>query len=225
MASPGDTPPRRRAVEVQVNRVASYDNTTVDQREFLLSTGGAAIGYSEAAGAPASPTSGSAPLARNGTTTTLDDGCAVQPAGRLTGKVALVRRGTCSLYQKSSNAQTAGAVGVILYNNTTGLFSPTVAGTPPITVPVIAISAADGAVIDAQIQAGQVSINWTPDEVNFPNPTGGLVSSFSSYGLAPDLALKPSYLVKIRLLKALGNTANPMDWETWTSPTVTLARP
>lgn len=176
----------------EVIGVASFDNTTIDLRQFSLSTGGAPIGYLEATGAPASPTSGSEPLARTGTTTTLDDGCAVQPAGSLTGKVALIRRGTCSFYQKSFNAQTAGATGVILYNNTTGLINPTVVGSPAITIPVVSISAADGATIDAQIQAGPVSINWSPDAGNFPNPTGGLISSFSSYGLTPDLQLKPN---------------------------------
>ena len=33
------------------------------------------------------------------------------------------------------------------------------------------------------------------------------------------------YLVKVSVLKALGDAANPADWETWTSPTVTIARP
>jgi minor extracellular serine protease Vpr len=176
----------------EVIGVASYDNTTIDLRTFSLSSGGSPIGYYEATGAPASPTEGSAPLARTGTTTSVDDGCAVQPEGSLTGKVALIRRGTCSFYQKSFNAQTAGAVGVVLYNNVPGYINPTVAGTPAITIPVVSISAADGAVIDAQIQAGPVSLVWSPDSGNFSNPTGGLISSFSSYGLAPDLTLKPN---------------------------------
>jgi minor extracellular serine protease Vpr len=36
-----------------------------------------------------------------------------------------------------------------------------------------------------------VTLTWTADEVSTPSPTGGLISSFSSYGLSPDLALKP----------------------------------
>ncbi|HSI60020.1 MAG TPA: S8 family serine peptidase [Ideonella sp.] len=172
--------------------VASYDNTEIDLREFTLSTGGAPIGFADSAGAPAAPTSGSAPLARTGTTASLDDGCAVQPAGSLTGMVALIRRGTCSFYQKAFNAQTAGAVGVVLYNNTTGLIFPTVAGTPAITVPVASITAADGALIDSAIQAGPVSLTWTPDTGSFPNSTGNLISPFSSYGLTAELGLKPN---------------------------------
>ena len=49
------------------------------------------------------------------------------PAGSLTGRVALIRRGTCSFYEKAFNAQSAGAAGVVLYNNVPGFISPTVA--------------------------------------------------------------------------------------------------
>ena len=33
------------------------------------------------------------------------------------------------------------------------------------------------------------------------------------------------YLVKLSVLKALGDENNPAHWETWTSPVVTIARP
>ena len=33
------------------------------------------------------------------------------------------------------------------------------------------------------------------------------------------------YVIKVSVLKALGNTSNPADWETWTSPVVTIDRP
>ena len=34
-----------------------------------------------------------------------------------------------------------------------------------------------------------------------------------------------TYVVKVSVLKALGDENNPAHWETWTSPTVTIARP
>ena len=34
-------------------------------------------------------------------------------------------------------------------------------------------------------------MTWTDQFGSFPSPTGGLISSFSSYGLSPDLTLKP----------------------------------
>ena len=33
------------------------------------------------------------------------------------------------------------------------------------------------------------------------------------------------YVVKVSVLKALGDESNPAHWETWTSPVITIARP
>ena len=33
------------------------------------------------------------------------------------------------------------------------------------------------------------------------------------------------YFIKMSILKALGNSKNPADWETWTSPNFEIARP
>lgn len=112
-------------------------------------------------------------------------------AGSLTGKIALIRRGTCSFYTKAFYAQQAGAIGVVIYNNNAGRFSPTVAGTPAITIPVVAVSDTEGTLIDSRFADGSVELTWTSERGSFPNPTGGLISTFSSYGLSPDLSLKP----------------------------------
>ena len=48
-----------------------------------------------------------------------------------------------------------------------------------------------GALIDSRLAAGPVDMTWTADRRPVPNPTGSLISSFSSYGLSPDLSLKP----------------------------------
>jgi minor extracellular serine protease Vpr len=170
--------------------VASYDNSHVSLAAFTISPDDTQIGYGTAAAAPLPPTEGSYPMARTGTTTTPDDAC--DPiAADLTGYVVLIRRGTCAFHIKALNAQNAGAASVVLYNNVAGRFSPTVAGTPPITIPVVAISDAEGALIDGRLQNGDVTMTWTDELLMTENPTGGLISSFSSYGLAPDLSLKP----------------------------------
>jgi len=171
--------------------VASFDNTHDLLPYFTITPDNAKLGYGAATGAPPPPTSGSEPMARTGTVTSSADGCAVLPAGSLSGKVALIRRGTCPFYQKAFNAQSAGATGVVLYNNTTGRVSPTVAGSPAISIPVVAISAAEGALIDSRLASGPVTMTWTNQRASFPNALGGLISSFSSYGLSPDLVLKP----------------------------------
>ena len=172
--------------------VASFDNIADTLPYFTISPDAAKAGFNAATGAPAPPISGSFPMARTGTAASTADACAALPAGSLAGEVALVRRGTCSFYVKAYNASAAGAVAVVLYNNTSGRISPTVAGTPAITIPVVAVSKAEGELIDSRLAAGGVDLAWTALLGKFPNTlTGGLISSFSSYGLAPDLSLKP----------------------------------
>ena len=170
--------------------VASFDNTNANLVAFTISPDDKKIGYNNS-DSPAPPTSGSFPLARTGTATATADGCSALAAGSLAGKVALIRRGTCSFYQKSINAQNAGAAGVIIYNNAAGFLSPTVAGTPAITVPVVAITAVNGVIIDSRLAGGAVTMTWTNQVASEPNPTANLISSFSSWGLPPDLSFKP----------------------------------
>src|SRR3989304_128836 len=61
----------------------------------------------------------------------------------------------------------------------------------PITIPVVMISQVDGNLLDTRLAGGPVDLTWTDQTVITPVATGNLISSFSSYGLSPDLALKP----------------------------------
>jgi minor extracellular serine protease Vpr len=177
--------------------VASFDNTHVALNTFTVTPAGLTIGYANAAAAPPAPLSGSLPLAKTGTPTTTNDGCAVAGAlPDLTGNAVLIRRGTCGFYEKARRAELAGASAVVLYNNSAGRFSPTVAVSTgadgqPVTIPVVAVSDTEGVAINNAIDALPQTLNWTDQYGTFANPTGGLISSFSSYGLSPDLALKP----------------------------------
>ncbi|HEV8345027.1 MAG TPA: S8 family serine peptidase [Vicinamibacterales bacterium] len=179
------------SVGKDVISVASFDNTHTNLNALSISPDDTKIGYIAATGAPVPPTSGSFPMVRTGTTTTANDACNPLPAGSLTGRIALIRRGTCSFNQKSFNAQSAGAVGVVLYNNVAGFVSPTVAGPPAITIPVVAVTAARGALIDGRLASGAVILTWTNQLASEPNATANLISGFSSYGAAPDLSFKP----------------------------------
>jgi minor extracellular serine protease Vpr len=171
--------------------VASFDNSHANLNSFTITPDGTRIGYIEAAGAPPPPLVGSFPMARTGTATSIDDACAALPAGSLTGRVALIRRGTCAFSLKAANAQAAGAAGVVLYNNVPGFIGATVAGGVPITIPVVTISAARGVLIDGRLAAGPVTMTWTDQLASEAQLTGGLISGFSSYGLPPDLSFKP----------------------------------
>ena len=179
--------------------VASYDNIEASFRTFTISADGTVIAYQQAAASPLAPTSGTDAIARTGTQTSVADACAPLPEGSLTGKVALVRRGTCGFYVKSLNAMIAGAEAVVIYNNQPGHIGgisvdPALGGFPggaPITIPVVNISGTQGNLIDTRLAGGPVTMTWTDDFVRLPNATGNLISSFSSYGLAADLSLKP----------------------------------
>ncbi|HZX91692.1 MAG TPA: S8 family serine peptidase, partial [Rudaea sp.] len=182
--------------------VASFDNTQSHLPAFTVNA--VNYGYNAAApnasigvfppGPPPPPTSGSAPLGRVGTSATTNAACAALPAGSLNGQIALIRRGTCSFSIKSLNAQNAGAIGVVLYNNAAGALNAAVGVVPPapaITIPVVGITQAAGKAIDALLAVGPQNLTWTSQTVDTPLTTAGLISDFSSWGMAADLSLKP----------------------------------
>ncbi len=87
------------------------------------------------------------------------DGCETPfvNAGALAGKIALIDRGSCTFVSKVKNAQNAGAAGVIIANNTTGVI--TMGGTDAtITIPSLMISIDDGNIIKPEL-AGGVNAN------------------------------------------------------------------
>ena len=170
--------------------VASFDNTRRTLPTFTISPDDTSVGYILASNVPEPPTSGSAPIARTGTPASTDDACSPLAGGSLAGAVALVRRGGCTFYTKAMNAQDAGATAVLVYNNVAGRFSLDVIGWPYIDIPVVGISDTEGALIDGRVAEGPVTMTWsTPGIVD--SGAGGVISPFSSFGMAPDLSLKP----------------------------------
>jgi hypothetical protein len=68
------------------------------------------------------------------------------------GKVPVLSRGGCTFAQKVKNAQNAGAVAVLLANNTAGPIAP--GGTDPsVTIPSAGITQADGDTLKAAVAA------------------------------------------------------------------------
>lgn len=176
----------------KVISVASFDNIAARQRYFTVSPDDLKVGFNQATASPLAPSSGTLPLGRVGTATTADAACAALPANSLAGQVALVRRGTCSFYIKAINAQNAGAVGVVLYDNIVAApLNPTVAGTPAVMIPVVGTTKAFGDLLDGRLANGPVQLTWTSGVDSFPNAVGGFISAFSAYGMSPDLQLKP----------------------------------
>ncbi|MBI3133534.1 MAG: T9SS type A sorting domain-containing protein [Bacteroidetes bacterium] len=78
----------------------------------------------------------------------------------LTGKVAVLYRGSCEFGLKAKNAQDAGAIAVVIINNAAG--APVAMGGGAeglnVTIPVVMISNADGALLRPEILAESTSI-------------------------------------------------------------------
>jgi subtilisin family serine protease len=172
--------------------VASFDNTHLRLPFFTVN--GTNVGYQTMTFSIAAPTSGTEEIVHVGR------GCAdgnltlpgPQPDPYLAdpnGKVALIERGVCGFAEKATRAIAAGATAVVVYNNVPGVVSGTLGAPLADPRPVVGISQAHGQFIRAQ--AAPIMMTWTNQNDSFPNPTGGLISGFSSFGMAADLTLKP----------------------------------
>ncbi|KRS21200.1 peptidase S8 [Alishewanella sp. WH16-1] len=162
--------------------VASYDNLGSAQQ--IATVNNRDIPYNIMTFSGMVPTAGSSDVVFIGQACNTDPLLA-NPAG----KTALAVRGVCSFGEKAANAIAAGATSVVIHNNAAGAFSGTLGaplGNGP--VPVVAITQQDGLFIRSQENP---VLNWTNRIVVTPSATGGRISSFSSYGLSPDLQLKP----------------------------------
>jgi hypothetical protein len=129
--------------------------------------------------------------AANVTGPTTTDGCtAFTNAAAVAGKIALIERGTCGFTVKVKNAQDAGAIGVIIYNNAANaaaaapaMATDAIIG-PTITITSVSFTRVDGLalvgqlpgvsaniVVDASIRAG--ADNAGRARLYMPNPVVG----------------------------------------------------
>jgi minor extracellular serine protease Vpr len=102
----------------------------------------------------------------------------------VSGKIAIIDRGGCTFSTKIRNAQTAGAVGVLVVNNAPG--DPSAMGTDGTanqpTIPALMVGQADrGTLLAAATSGATASINGeNPAEIVTNN--GGMLAGFSSRG-------------------------------------------
>lgn len=163
--------------------VASYDNSHVSALTFDA-PGRTGIAYLPITNTEEPPTSGTTP-----DVVWVGRGCNADTyLGSPAGKVALIERGACTFAEKYNKAVANGAVDVIVHNNSAGLFAGGgIVGVAGISA--VGISQADGLYLRGL--ATPFQITWTANRVNAKNPSGGLISSFSSYGMNAELTLKP----------------------------------
>jgi len=78
----------------------------------------------------------------------------------VSGNIALIQRGTLYFYQKVSNAMTAGALAVVVFNNLAGNFNGNLL-TAGDWIPVVSISQSDGQALLAALPATGTIVNVT----------------------------------------------------------------
>ncbi len=108
------------------------------------------------------------------------------------GKIALISRGTITFMEKMQNAAAAGAVGVLIVNNTPGSvsnFAMDFTGVAEPIVPCVMISLENGQAM-AAAEKHVITVSDVPGLV--PDETGGQMSEFTSWGVTPDLRLLPN---------------------------------
>jgi lactocepin len=103
----------------------------------------------------------------------------------VTGKIALVKRGSINFNDKVKNAYANGAIGIVVYNNQPGTINMSITD---YVIPAVSITAEDG---DKLLQAASKVLKIIGDIGTFPDENANHLSAFSSWGVTPDLKLKP----------------------------------
>lgn len=126
----------------------------------------------------------------NDNTTGLDHEACGTSATSLTGKIALLNRGTCNFTVKVKNAQIAGAVGVIVINNVAGDPIRMGGSDNTITIPAVMVSQDDGQTLSAALAGGlNVTLGAAVIDGDADN---GIVTHEFSHGVSGRLTGGPS---------------------------------
>ncbi len=150
---------------------------------------------------PRQPVAGTAqfgnPLDATGVTSSVKlapvlDACTALPVGSLTEKIGLVERGNCNFTVKVKNAQNAGAMAVIIYNNVAGAVGGMSGTDATITIPSVFITDTEGEYIKSQLSANTtVNVTLKDDPASSITPDGsfdnGIVTHEYGHGISTRL--------------------------------------
>jgi lactocepin len=167
-------------------QVASFENQFMDMDAISFTINGASSKF------PFNSASSVHPLNVEQKTFEVADGGLGKPEelGNVAGKYALIKRGEIGFVDKTKNAQAAGALGVIVYNNTGGWVN--MASDSSIKIPQLFMLKTDGDAVKAALDAGEtVSLSFNGDKTKATNPDASKMSDFTSWGLTPNLDFKP----------------------------------
>ncbi|MBS5777095.1 S8 family serine peptidase, partial [Finegoldia magna] len=167
--------------------VASMENTNLRGRNVLVEGTDIAISTGTAEGADEDTTTEYREYVHVGLGNTEE-----QYNGQdVTGKIVLAERGEGSFNDKAQLAKTKGAAGIVIYNSPEGNNLSFMSGMENKEFPSVFISNKDGLkLIDLLKDNAQQKINITAVK-SVKNDKGGQMSEFSSWGITPDLRLKP----------------------------------
>ncbi|MFA9429012.1 PA domain-containing protein [Egicoccus sp. AB-alg2] len=126
------------------------------------------------------------------------------------GAIALIDRGTCPFTQKVANAQAAGAVAVVIANNTAA--TPTTMGgtDASITIPAVQITQAAGQTIRAGLPAtGRVADNPDSDFYTPLSISARFIDDPAAHGDWPNFDYDASRRVNVAVFDALQRGNSP----------------
>lgn len=107
------------------------------------------------------------------------------------GKIAVVSRGIVSFGSKAMLAEQAGAVACIVYNNTNENINMDMTGAT-FSIPCVSVSMKTGAaLVAAYAEDPNATIEFSSEQAGILSEDAYTMSTFSSWGAAPDLSLVP----------------------------------
>ncbi|CAE7226894.1 unnamed protein product [Rhizoctonia solani] len=173
---------------ISVISIGSVDNTAINLQNATVSNG-RNISYQSLEklaipdGLPIYATSQDPTIA--------NDACNPLPDSTpdLSGYVVLIRRGTCTFVSKADNAAAKGAKYFLIYDNLDQSLGAISLGNYPGAL----ITQKDGLFLLQEAIPKEYTISFPNSPFTGANPSGGLMSSFSTYGPTHDMYLKPAF--------------------------------
>lgn len=125
---------------------------------------------------------GTEPLGGGGTGTVRDACQALENAGELDGRIALIERGGCEFQTKLERVESTGAIGAIVYNDN-GLPFVMNGDAGSVSIPAVMIGTADGQrLVDRLADDAEVEVTLEKGIFLERRDTGNRMSEFSSRG-------------------------------------------